>query len=128
MRKFAVKLWRDDVGAVIASEYLFISTLLVVGIIVGLSSIRDAVTSEMAELGNSYMALSQGYWVSGQIGCCSGTDGSQAIDTPYWIPNATCTANVIPSSIDYWRYSTLPHTDYGLGGVKITDVHVLPEK
>ncbi len=94
------KLWNDDAGAIIAAEYLFVATILVIGIIVGLASVRDAVNSELAELANAYLALSQGYTVSGQSGCCSATDGSQTIDTPSLVPDPTCTVPAIPSAID----------------------------
>jgi hypothetical protein len=94
------KLWSDDAGALIAAEYLFVATILVIGIVVGLASVRDAVNSELAELANAYMALSQGYIISGQSGCCSATDGSQAIDTPALVPDPTCTPAAIPSAID----------------------------
>lgn len=94
------KLWNDDAGAIIAAEYLFVATILVIGIIVGLASVRDAVNTELAELANAYLALSQGYTLSGQSGCCSATDGSQAIDTPSLVPDPTCTVPAIPSAID----------------------------
>src|SRR5215468_10083323 len=91
MCKLLLKLWNDDEGAIIAAEYLFIATILVIGIIVGLVSIRDSLNSEFAELGNSFLALSQGYTISGQSGCCSFTDGSQTIDNPALLPDPTCT-------------------------------------
>jgi hypothetical protein len=94
------KLWSDDAGAIIAAEYLFVATILVIGIVVGLASVRDAVNSELAELANAYLALSQGYILSGQSGCCSATDGSQAIDTPSLVPDPSCTVPAIPSAID----------------------------
>ena len=94
------KLWSDDAGAIIAAEYLFVATILVIGIIVGLASVRDAVNSELAELANAYLALSQGYTISGQTGCCSATDGSQAIDNPALVPDPTCTTPANPSGID----------------------------
>ncbi len=100
MSKLLQKLWKDDAGAIIAAEYLFVATILVIGIIVGLASVRDAVNSELAELANAYLALSQGYIVSGQSGCCSQTDGSQAIDTPGLVPDPLCIPPAIPSLID----------------------------
>lgn len=100
MSKLLQKLWKDDAGAIIAAEYLFVATILVIGIIVGLASVRDAVNSELAELANAYLALSQGYIISGQSGCCSQTDGSQAIDTPGLVPDPLCVPPAIPSLID----------------------------
>lgn len=100
MKHTILTLWHDDAGAIIAAEYLFIATILVIGIIVGLASIRDAINTEFAELSNSFLALSQGYVLSGQSGCCSAVDGSQAIDTPSLVPDPTCTVPAIPSAVD----------------------------
>jgi Flp pilus assembly pilin Flp len=100
MRKLLVRLWMDDRGALIASEFLFVATILVIGIIVGLASVRDALNTELTELGNAILALSQGYSVSGQLGCCAETDGSQAIDTPGLLDDPICTQPAIPSVID----------------------------
>ncbi|MFQ3594271.1 MAG: hypothetical protein SNJ82_13910 [Gemmataceae bacterium] len=94
------KLWNDDAGALIASEFLFVATILVIGIVVGLSSVRIAVVAELSELGNAILALSQGYSISGLTGCCAETDGSQAIDTPSLLAEPTCTPPAIPSLID----------------------------
>jgi hypothetical protein len=100
MTKLMLKLWEDDRGAIIALEFLFLATILVIGIVVGLTSVRDSINVELAELGNALLALSQGFIISGQTGCCSATDGSQAIDTPGLLPEIVCTAPAIPSVID----------------------------
>ncbi|MFO0879665.1 MAG: hypothetical protein U0840_20150 [Gemmataceae bacterium] len=94
------RLWNDDAGALIAMEFLFVATILVIGIIVGLAGVRDAVVTELTELGNAILALSQGYTISGLEGCCSATDGSQAIDTPGLLPDPLCVGPAIPSAID----------------------------
>ena len=100
MTKLMLKLWDDDRGAIIALEFLFLATILVIGIIVGLASVRDALNTELAELGNALLALSQGFIISGQTGCCAATDGSQAIDTPGLLPEIVCVPPAIPSVID----------------------------
>lgn len=100
VKKLLTSVWSDDRGALIASEFLFVATILVIGIIVGLASVRDAVNTELAELANAILALSQGYSISGQEGCCALTDGSQAIDTPALVPEILCTPPFIPSVID----------------------------
>jgi len=43
------KLWNDEAGFV-TLEYLLGATILVLGMIVGLSSLRRAITSELSEL------------------------------------------------------------------------------
>ena len=80
-------------------EYLFVATILVIGIIVGLVNVRDAVNAELSELANALLALSQGYSFSGTSGCSASTDGSQAIDTPSTL-TVTHVAPAIPSVID----------------------------
>jgi hypothetical protein len=100
MRNLIAKFWNDDCGALIATEFLFVATILVIGIIVGLASVRDAVNAELAELANAILALSQGYTVSGVSGCCSAVEGSQAIDTPGLVIPPTCVPPTIPSVID----------------------------
>ena len=100
MRKLFAQLWSDDCGALIATEFLFVATILVIGIVVGLTNVRNAVNVELSELANAYLALSQGYTVSGQSGCCSSTDGSAAVDTPSLVTQPTCTPPSNVSIID----------------------------
>src|SRR4051812_2219576 len=76
MVKMLKKLWNDDGGALIATEFLFVATILIIGIVVGLSAVRVAVNAELTELANAILALSQSYTVSGQAGCCASTEGS----------------------------------------------------
>src|SRR5262245_14281338 len=94
------KLWRDDEGALIATEFLFVATILVIGIIIGLTNLRTAINAELTELGNAILALSQGYTISGQQGAGAQVDGSQAIDTPGTLPGFTPTPPDFPSLID----------------------------
>src|SRR5438128_8925267 len=97
--RFLKQLWADDVGALISAEYLFVATILVIGIVVGLANVRDAVNAELTEFGNALLALSQGYTISGVSGCSATTDGSAAIDTPALLVPPTHTAPA-PSIID----------------------------
>lgn len=100
MSKLLQKLWKDDAGALISMEFLFVATILVIGTIVGLTSVRDAINAELAELANAILALSEGYAFSGVSGCGGFTDGSQAIDTPALVTPPTNTSPAIPSVID----------------------------
>jgi Flp pilus assembly pilin Flp len=97
--KLVQRLWNDDAGALIAIEFLFVATILIIGIIVGLANVRDAVNIELTELGNAILALSQGFTIGGAIGCCASTDGSQAIDIPGLLPAPICVPPAIPSVI-----------------------------
>jgi Flp pilus assembly pilin Flp len=100
MQHLLRNLWKDDAGALIASEFLFIATILVIGIVVGLTNVREAINAELTELGNAILALSQGYAFSGTSGGAGFVDGSQAIDTPALLPESTLTPPAFPSLID----------------------------
>jgi hypothetical protein len=100
MMKLAAKLWNDDAGALIASEYLFVVTILVIGTIVGLATVREAINAELGEVANALLALSQGYTISGIQGAGVTVDGSMAIDTPGYIQESTAIPPAIPSLID----------------------------
>ena len=92
--------WADDRGALLSIEFLLIATILVLGLVVGLTTLRNAITAEFAELGNAILTLSQGYSVSGLSGGSSSVDGSQAIDTPGSVTPPTPTAPASVSVID----------------------------
>jgi Flp pilus assembly pilin Flp len=100
MQQTLRQLWHDDRGALIATEYLFISTILVIGTIIGLTNLRDAINVELTETANALLALSQGFTISGTSGSAGSTSGSQAIDTPGQSGPMTLTPPAIPSVID----------------------------
>ena len=80
MRNLMVKLYNDDAGALIASEWVFVATILVLGAITGLVAVRQAVLSELTEFANALVALNQSYSFSGQSNCQSSTAGSAFSD------------------------------------------------
>ena len=80
MRQLMRKLWKDDCGALIATEWVFVATILVLGSITGLVAVRQAVLEELEDFANAVMALDQSYSFSGQSNCESSTAGSQFID------------------------------------------------
>jgi Flp pilus assembly pilin Flp len=91
------KLWNDEAG-VIAVEYLFLVTIVGLGLVVGFSTLEGAINVEYTELSSAILALSQGYTVSTQSGCKGTKQGSGAIDTA---GHATFTVTpVAGSSID----------------------------
>src|SRR5215471_13386349 len=75
------QLWNDDCGALIATEWVFVVTILVLGIITGLVAVRQALISELTETAQALMALNQSYSFSGQTNCESSTAGSSASDS-----------------------------------------------
>lgn len=100
MYRLAARLWSDDTGAIIASEYLFVLTILVIGTIVGLAALREAINTELSEIANAMLALSQGFVLSGTSGPFGATEGTIVLDTPSTVPDPTATVPAIPSAID----------------------------
>ncbi len=58
-------LWNDEAGFIISAELVIVATLLVVGLIVGLSEVQHAVVSELNDVGDAIGSLNQGYRFSG---------------------------------------------------------------
>ena len=70
------QLWRDDLGFVISAELVLVATILVLGMIVGLVSLRDQVVQELGDVGAAISQLVQSYSFSGITGHTSSTAGS----------------------------------------------------
>ena len=71
MNGLIVEVWNDDEGSLISTESLLVATLLVIGIVVGLSSLRSASTSKLAELSHSFSSLNISYSLPGLKGMFS---------------------------------------------------------
>jgi hypothetical protein len=73
-------LWNDDGGALIATEWLFLVTITVIGLVTGLVAVRNAVVEELAEVGNAITSLDQSYSFDGLHGCGAFTAGTHVTD------------------------------------------------
>jgi len=58
-------LWNDETGVVISAEIVLVLTIVVLGIIVGLSEVAVAVNTELNDLSNAFGALNQSYSFTG---------------------------------------------------------------
>ena len=58
-------LFRDEAGAVISAELVLVLTILVIGVIVGLSEVAVAVNTELNDVSNAIGALDQSYFFTG---------------------------------------------------------------
>jgi hypothetical protein len=73
-------LWHDEAGFIIPAELVLIATILVIGMITGLTSVRDAVITELADVGGAIGAINQSYTYGGASAHCATTAGSQFTD------------------------------------------------
>jgi len=73
-------LWADQSGAVVSAELIIIATILVLGMIVGLTTVRDQVVQELGDLAAAVASINQSYSFSGVTGHHSSTAGSIFVD------------------------------------------------
>ena len=74
------KLWNDEAGVVVSTELIVVTTLLVIGLAAGWSSVRDAVLGELADLGQAFGNLDQSYVLRGTMDCSSVSASSGFVD------------------------------------------------
>jgi hypothetical protein len=59
------QLWNDEAGFIISAELVLVATLLVIGLIVGMSEVQHAINGELCDVGEAIGALNQGYFFTG---------------------------------------------------------------
>ena len=75
-----LNLWSDEAGAIVSAEIVLVATILVIGMIVGLKTLRDAVVTELADVGQAISQMDQGYTYSAVDGHAAATAGSLFLD------------------------------------------------
>ena len=65
MKLTMTNLWNDERGFLISAELVVIGTLLVLGLVVGLTSVQNAVVSELSDVGQAIGSLDQSYYYKG---------------------------------------------------------------
>jgi len=80
---------RTQGGFIVTIELLFLAAICVIGLIVGMTSLRDSVLAELSDLSEAVGAINQGYSVLG-LGNSAGT----AATSPSAWSDATDTNNL----------------------------------
>jgi Flp pilus assembly pilin Flp len=78
--KLMRQLWNDESGFVVSAELILIATIAVLGLLVGLASVRDGVTSELSDVAGAFQDANQSYSVDGVIGHNANSAGFDFID------------------------------------------------
>jgi hypothetical protein len=73
-------LWRDENGFIISSELVLVATILVIGMIVGLTTVRDQVVQELADVAGAISDIVQTFSYSAVTGHTAFTAGSDFHD------------------------------------------------
>ncbi len=74
------RLWADEAGFVVSAELVLVATTLVVGVLVGLVTVRDQVVQELGDLALAIGNVNQSYTYDGVTGHTSATAGSMFQD------------------------------------------------
>lgn len=59
------QLYHDEAGFIISAELVLVATLLVIGMIVGLSEVQHAVVTELNDVGDAIGKLNQSFFFRG---------------------------------------------------------------
>ncbi len=93
------KFWNDEAGFVVSSELVLIGTILVLGVVVGLATVRDQVVQELGDLALAISNINQSYSFSGVTGHTSSTAGSVFADQLDFCDSNLDPANAEPACI-----------------------------
>src|SRR2546423_97942 len=74
------RLMKEEAGAIVSAEIVLIMTILVIGMIVGLKSVRDSVVTELADVAQAIANLDQSYSFSSVLGHAAFTGGATFTD------------------------------------------------
>jgi hypothetical protein len=59
--------WNDDNGFIVSAELILVSTILVIGLIVGLIEVQSAVIHELNDVGEAIGSINQSYSYAGTM-------------------------------------------------------------
>ena len=74
------RLWNDEAGFVVSTELILLATVAVIGLIVGMTAVRDGVVSELSDVAGAVQDVNQGYSYDGVTGHNAATAGSTYVD------------------------------------------------
>ena len=87
------RLWNEDVGAIISAEIMLVASILVIGMVVGLTSLRDSVVTELADVGQALAQVNQSYSFGTIQGHHSFSNGGAFVDLEDFCDNAITLTN-----------------------------------
>jgi hypothetical protein len=62
------QLQRDEAGFIVSAELVLVSTIMVIGMVVGLAEVNNGVIEELEDVGSAIGSVNQSYHVSGHSG------------------------------------------------------------
>ncbi len=74
--------WRDETGFVISTELIFVATIVVIGMVTGLTTVRDQVSLELADVADAVSELDQSFSYAAVTATVGSVAGSSFNDQP----------------------------------------------
>jgi Flp pilus assembly pilin Flp len=62
------QLWKDEAGFIVSTELVLIATILVIGMVVGLATVRNHVVQELGDVALAIGSINQSYMYTGVTG------------------------------------------------------------
>lgn len=100
-REIAARLYRDEQAFIVSAELVLIATVAVIGLIVGMVAIRDAVVSELSDVAGAMQDLNQSYSYNRVTGHSGWTYGSSWTDRTDWCDVPEDVSNVAENCITF---------------------------
>lgn len=82
MKMLYSQLLNDEAGFIVSAELVLVSTIVVLGMIVGLSELSLNINNELEDVGSAFGSMKQTYHVAGMKGHKGCTTGSSFYDAP----------------------------------------------
>jgi Flp pilus assembly pilin Flp len=86
--------WNDENGVIISAEMILVLSIVVIAVVAGLATLRDAIVTELADVGAAIGSQDQSFVYTGVVAHSAATAGSSFTDTPDFCDNLDSTGNV----------------------------------
>ena len=73
-------LYHDDAGFIVSAELILVSTIVVIGLIVGLAEVASGINQELEDVGSAFGSINQTYYYAGFTGHKGKVAGSKFHD------------------------------------------------
>lgn len=60
-KRLGQRLWTDSSGFVVSGDYILLTTILVIGVVVGVVTLRDQIVQELGDISDAMESLDQSY-------------------------------------------------------------------
>jgi hypothetical protein len=69
-------LWTDEAGVVLSAELVLVASIALIGLTAGLTTMRDSIATEMADVAGAFSRIDQSFAIHGTFGTSGSTASS----------------------------------------------------